>query len=55
MARVKLTNLVDRENAKNGLIRPEDVRSVEVEALVDTGATTMFIPFDLAEKLNNGA
>jgi clan AA aspartic protease len=48
MTKLTLENFTDRENAANGLIRPEEVRRVEVEALVDTGATTLVLPADIA-------
>src|SRR5262245_61814582 len=41
----KIENLEDLFYAKNGLISPDAVRSVEVhDALVDTGATTLLMP-----------
>ena len=51
MTKLTLENVVDRGNAATGLIRPDQVRRVEVEALVDTGATTLVLPADIAEKL----
>jgi clan AA aspartic protease len=51
MTKLTLENLGDRLNAENGLLRPDQVRRLEVEALVDTGATTLVLPADLAEKL----
>ena len=51
MTRVKLTNAVDEGELARGLLRPEDVRWVEIEALVDTGATTLVLPADVATKL----
>jgi len=51
MTKLTLENFADRANAAHGLIRPEEVRRVEVEALVDTGATTLVLPADIAEKL----
>ena len=47
MTRVKLTNYVDADKAREGLLAPEAVRTAEVEALVDTGATSMAIPEDV--------
>lgn len=44
MTRIKLTNEADIEAAGRGLIPADAVRSVEVEALVDTGATQLVIP-----------
>jgi predicted aspartyl protease len=51
MTKLTLENFADRENAASGLIRREDVRRVELEALVDTGATTLVLPADIARKL----
>jgi clan AA aspartic protease len=51
MAKITLSNAVDRGNALNGDIPMEAVRRVEVEALVDTGATMLAIPEDLVQRL----
>ena len=51
MTKVKLTNTVDVQEGERGLLRPDEVRQVEVEALVDTGATMLAVPRDVAEKL----
>ena len=51
MARVKLTNIVDLGIADRGLIKPEEIRSMEIEALVDTGATQLVLPEDLRQRL----
>ena len=51
MTKVKITNMVDRQNAADGLIQADRVRGIEIEALADTGAIGMAIPEDLAEKL----
>jgi clan AA aspartic protease len=51
MTKLKLENVVDRGNAENGSIPWDQVRSVEVEALVDTGATRLVLPADLVEAL----
>jgi len=51
MTKVKLTNLFDVEKARAGLIAEADIRSVEIEALVDTGAIGLAIPQDVADKL----
>jgi len=51
MVKVKIANFVDIQNAKAGLIREDQIRSVEVEALADTGAISMAIPEDVAEQL----
>jgi len=49
--RVRVTNQNDVENVRRGLAPPESVRSLEVDALVDTGATLMALPSDLCERL----
>ena len=51
MTRLTLENSTDRGNAEAGLIRPDQVRRVEVEALVDTGATLMVLPADVVARL----
>jgi clan AA aspartic protease len=50
-ARVRLSNAGDFERARLGQLPPEDVRSVEVEALVDTGSTRSAVPKEIAERL----
>ena len=49
MTKLKLTNNTDFDNAREGLIEPEAVRSITVDALVDTGATMLAIPEEAAE------
>ena len=51
MTKLKLANGTDVDLAARGLLQPEDVRRFEVDALVDTGATGLVIPADVAEKL----
>jgi clan AA aspartic protease len=51
MQNIKLTNLYDRERARTGDLPSDQVRSVEIEALVDTGATTLVLPADVVERL----
>jgi clan AA aspartic protease len=51
MTKVKITNSNDMQNAATGLIPADQVRTVEIEALADTGAIAMAIPEDIAEKL----
>jgi len=51
MTKLTLENIVDRDNAENGLIQRSQVRRVEVEALVDTGAITLVLPADLVAAL----
>ena len=42
--KVRLTNDSDIEKCRSGLIAGTDVRSLEIEALVDTGATILVLP-----------
>jgi len=51
MMKVKLTNQTDYSKAREGLTPPDRVRSVEVEALIDTGATMLVLPADVVERL----
>jgi clan AA aspartic protease len=51
MTRVKITSWADKALAERGMIPPESVRQVEIDALADTGAIVMAIPEDVAEKL----
>jgi predicted aspartyl protease len=45
LVKAKIENLDDAFSAELGRIKPEDVRSLEFEdALVDTAATTLFLP-----------
>src|SRR5262249_17035792 len=51
MQRIKLVNTHDEEMVRRGLARPEEVRAVEIEALVDTGATMLMLPADVVAQL----
>ncbi len=51
MTKVKLTNQEDETLARRGLLPLDQVRTVEVEALVDTGATMLVLPADVCRKL----
>jgi clan AA aspartic protease len=51
MNRIKLTNQTDLDNAVNGLIGQDQIRSIELEALVDTGASCLAIPAEAARAL----
>jgi len=48
---VRLSNATDIEISERGLIEKSEVRTCEVEALVDTGSTLSIIPPDLAKNL----
>ncbi len=50
-AKVKLTNEVDEELVRRGLLAPHLLRECETEALVDTGATSLVIPAEMAQQL----
>ena len=50
-AEITLTNLTDITHARAGLIKPEDIRSVTVQAIVDTGAMSLVINEELCQKL----
>jgi clan AA aspartic protease len=49
--RVRLTNAADVAMAEKGLLAIEEVRSCDVDAIVDTGATRSVIPADIAARL----
>jgi clan AA aspartic protease len=51
MTRIKLTSAADHRDAAQGTLRQEKVRQVELDALVDTGATTLAIPADAVAAL----
>ncbi|HEX6766785.1 MAG TPA: retroviral-like aspartic protease family protein [Polyangiaceae bacterium] len=51
MAKIKLVNSVDQGNVPRGLLRPDQVRTFEMDGLVDTGATMLVIPAEVAERL----
>jgi clan AA aspartic protease len=51
MTKVTLWNSTDLDNVERGLIPREAVRQVELEALVDTGATTLVLPHDVVDAL----
>ena len=48
---VVLENLVDMEDALRGLIDFGSIRRFEWSTLVDTGASTLFLPLEAAEAL----
>ena len=53
-AEVMLKNAVDAGIARNGDIKEEDIRSLTVEVLVDTGATRLCISEEMRQKLGLG-
>src|SRR5262245_11761074 len=51
MTKLTLWNNTDLDNAERGLIPRDAVRTVEIEALVDTGASTLVLPQDVVDAL----
>src|SRR6266436_3923083 len=51
---VKLTNAVDEALVRRGMLTPEQVRTYEADALVDTGAVRMVVPPQVAARLGLG-
>ena len=49
--KIKLTNNDDLLELKKGRITEEQVRAVEIEGIIDTGATLLNIPEEIADKL----
>jgi clan AA aspartic protease len=49
--KVKLTNAIDEELVKRGLLNPNLLRVYEAEALIDTGAVRTALPTDIVEHL----
>jgi clan AA aspartic protease len=47
----KIKNLIDEELARRRLRKPEEIREVEREVLVDTGATMLTLPEEVVEEL----
>ena len=51
MTKVTLWNNTDLDKVAEGTLRPEEVRTAEIDALVDTGATQLVIPIDVCRRL----
>lgn len=51
MTKLMPENVVARKNAPSGLIPRDQVRRLEVEGLVDTGAVMLVLPQDIADSL----
>lgn len=49
--RVRLSNAVDVEHVRRGVANADQIRSCELDALVDTGCTRSVIPREIAERL----
>lgn len=50
-AHVKLTNIIDEELMHQGHVSPQQVRTHEANALVDTGAVCTVLPMDVVRRL----
>ncbi|MCA1552798.1 MAG: clan AA aspartic protease [Chloroflexi bacterium] len=48
---VKLNSVLDEMLVRRGQLAPNEVRSIEADALVDTGAVTLILPSFIVEKL----
>ena len=48
---ITLKNAVDAANAKKGFIKEAEIHAVTVEAIVDTGASTIVITEDVRQRL----
>jgi len=51
---VKLTNAVDEALVRWGMMTPEQIRTYEADALVDTGAVRMVVPPEVGIRLGLG-
>ena len=50
-AEITLKNVIDKGKAREGLISEQDVRSITVNSVVDTGAASLVINEELRQKL----
>ena len=50
-AKVNLTNAADLALLRRGMVKPDEVRSLETDALVDTGAVSLILPSFVVEQL----
>ena len=48
---VRLSNAADMALVRRNLMRPEEIQTVEADALVDTGAVTLVLPSLVVERL----
>jgi clan AA aspartic protease len=51
LEKVVIRNFTDIEFAESGHIQPNQIRSVEIEAIVDTGATYLCLPPKIIQEL----
>lgn len=54
VVKVKLTNAGDETLVRRGLMKKEDIRTYDAEAIIDTGAVSTIIPIHVVEKLGLG-
>jgi len=52
--KAKLTNAADESLVRRGLLKPEQIRTVEADALVDTGAVRSVLPPEIVSRLGLG-
>lgn len=52
--RARLTNAVDEALVRRGMLKPEQVRTCEADALVDTGAVRTVLPPEVVSRLGLG-
>jgi clan AA aspartic protease len=52
--RARLTNAVDEALVRRGMLKPDQVRTYEADALIDTGALRMVLPPQVASRLGLG-
>jgi len=52
--RAKLTNAADEALVRRGMLKPEQVRTCEADAFVDTGATRTVLPPEVVSRLGLG-
>jgi clan AA aspartic protease len=55
MNRIKLTNNSDLVLFRHGIVAAEEVRSIELDALIDTGAVMLALPEDVVARLGLAA
>ena len=54
VVKVKLTNAGDETLVRRGLMKKDDIRTYDAEAIIDTGAVSTIIPIHVVEKLGWG-
>jgi clan AA aspartic protease len=52
--KARLTNAVDEALVRRGMLKPEQVRTYEADALVDTGAVRVVLPPHIVARLGLG-